>query len=281
MAKDTLPEVDGSKALMTVTKGERPLIEKTARWVRRIALALAVILPLFFIIAALGTRWGLWGVNMGVLVLPAAVGVKLIGVTLLAGIASLLLTLLSRRKAKGLFVSALAIIIPAAALLNAGAIKAKSERLPFIHDITTDTQNIPSFSKAVTDKRAAVKGVNALDYIGKKDERDNELYSVLQTRAYPDIRPLILSAGPDQVFGQALAIAEQSGWDVHRQDIQGGIIEATATSFWYGFKDDMVIRIRASEGGGTILDMRSVSRVGKSDLGANAKRIRKFLDAVK
>ena len=70
------------------------------------------------------------------------------------------------------------------------------------------------------------------------------------------------------------------GWTVHTQDIDSGLIEATATTFWYGFKDDIIIRIRAGEGGGSVLDMRSISRVGQSDLGANAKRIRKFVKAL-
>ena len=67
------------------------------------------------------------------------------------------------------------------------------------------------------------------------------------------------------------------GWALKSEDVEGGIIEATDTTFWYGFKDDVVIRIRPSEGGGSVLDVRSISRVGGSDIGANAARIRKFL----
>jgi len=237
--------------------------------------------PLFFMVAALGTRWGWWDASTGVKLLPATVGVKLIALTLCAGLISLLLTLLCRRKAKGIFVSALAIIIPAAALISLGSVKSKFERLPAIHDITTDTQNVPTFSKAILDLRAQTKGVNSVEYVGKKDQRDGELYSVLQTRAYPQIRPLVLSANPEQAFGQALATASQSGWTIHTEDIEGGLIEATDTSFWYGFKDDIIIRIHAGEGGGTIIDMRSVSRIGESDLGANAARIREFIKALK
>ena len=276
----TPPPVDGPKEIAVPSKG-RVLIERIARWSRRIALALAAILPLFFIIAALGTRWGWWDVNVGIKLLPASVGVKLIALTLCAGVISLLLTLLCRRKAKGIFVSALAILIPVGALVSLGAVKSKFERLPAIHDITTDTQNVPTFSKTIMDLRAQTKGVNSVEYVGKKDQRDAELYSVLQTRAYPQIRPLVLSAKPEQAFGQALATASQSGWTIHTEDIEAGVIEATDTSFWYGFKDDIVIRIHAGEGGGTIIDIRSVSRVGQSDLGANAARILEFIKSLK
>jgi len=280
MNEQTPPPVDGPKELATISKG-RSLIERLARWSRGVALAFSLSLPLFFIIAALGTRWDWWSVKVGVRILPAEIGVKLIALTLCVGIISLILTLLARRKKRGLFVSALAIIFPLGALIGLGGTKAKVDRLPFIHDITTDTQNVPRFSQTIMDLRTQTLGVNSVEYIGKKDERDKELYSVLQTRAYPQIRPLVLSASPEQVFGQALATATQSGWTVHTQDLQAGLIEATDTSFWYGFKDDIIIRIQASEGGGSVLDMRSTSRIGKSDIGANAKRIREFMNALK
>jgi len=209
------------------------------------------------------------------------IGPKLIIATLIIGVICLVLTLLSKQKRKGVIVSAFAILTAVSAMAYGGTIRASAQKLPFIHDITTNTQDVPTFSKAVLDIRAQTNGVNSVEYIGKMDQRDKELYSVLQTRAYPDIRPLILSGNPEQVFGQALATVNQMGWKIHTQDADKGIIEATATSFWYGFKDDVIIRIHAAEGGGTVLDMRSISRVGQSDLGANAARIRKFLAQLK
>ena len=77
---------------------------------------------------------------------------------------------------------------------------------------------------------------------------------------------------------QAKALIKQSGWTLKSEDAEAGILEATDSTFWYGFKDDVVIRIRSGEGGGTVVDMRSVSRVGTSDIGANAARIRIFLN---
>ena len=278
MSEDESPQVEGPKEVIKAPK-KNIFADRFGRWVRRIAWVLICLIPLYFIISALGTRWGWWNITTGIVDLPKA-SVPLIIVTLIAGVISLFTTLLSKNKRKGLLVSAVAILVPAAAMGSLIKTKSKVSNLPFIHDITTDTQSVPAFTKTILELRAQTDGVNSVDYIGKKDARDKELYAVLQTRAYPDIRPLILSGDPAQVFGQALATTEQMGWTVHTQDIDSGLIEATATSFWYGFKDDIIIRIRAGEGGGSVLDMRSISRVGQSDLGANAKRIRKFVKAL-
>jgi len=99
----------------------------------------------------------------------------------------------------------------------------------------------------------------------------------LQAKAYPKIRPLIVSDSPDVAFGEALATVKSMGWDVAYSDPAKGQIDATATTFWYGFKDDVAVRIRPSEGGGSVVDVRSISRVGGSDIGANAARIEAFL----
>ena len=145
--------------------------------------------------------------------------------------------------------------------------------------ITTDTQDVPTFTKAILSERAKVEGVNTVDYVGKKDKPDGKLISVLQsqTEAYADIRPLILEDETSVVFGQAKSAVKQMGWALKSENVESGIIEATETTFWYGFKDDVVIRIQPSEGGGSVVDVRSISRVGGSDIGANADRIRKFL----
>ena len=74
----------------------------------------------------------------------------------------------------------------------------------------------------------------------------------------------------------ALEAARASGWEIVAAVPQERRIEAVATTFWFGFKDDIVVRIRPAPGGSRI-DVRSVSRVGRSDLGTNAKRIRAFL----
>jgi uncharacterized protein (DUF1499 family) len=91
---------------------------------------------------------------------------------------------------------------------------------------------------------------------------------------------LHLDAPPAQAFDRALAAARAMGWEIVASDPAQGRIEATATTFWFGFKDDIVVRI-AAESAGSRLDVRSLSRIGKSDVGANARRIRDYLAKVK
>jgi uncharacterized protein (DUF1499 family) len=98
----------------------------------------------------------------------------------------------------------------------------------------------------------------------------------LQRRAYPDLGPAILNTPPPHAFEQALATVRAMGWDLVAADQKAGRIEATDTTFWFGFKDDVVIRVRPSEGGSRI-DVRSLSRVGGGDVGTNANRIRAYL----
>ncbi|WP_372864689.1 DUF1499 domain-containing protein [Spongiibacter sp.] len=134
---------------------------------------------------------------------------------------------------------------------------------PMIHDISTDTENPPQFSHAQTLRTSTD---NPLIY--------NAEVAAIQRRAYPDIRGLHLPLPLTRAQQLAEASAKQLGWDIHYQ--QPGHIEATERSFWFGFTDDIVIRLR-SEGSGSRIDLRSTSRLGQGDMGANAKRIRRFL----
>ena len=256
-------------------KGEKR--RKIRRWFHKLVLALAILIPLFFLVSTFGVKFGLWGWKTG-LGLNFKFAPILLPALALFGVVGLLLAAIIQPR-KGFLVSGLALFIGAAGLIHGAGVKKTAESLPFIHDITTDTQNVPSFTNAILSERAKVEGVNTVDYVGKKDKPDGKLISVLQSQAqaYADIRPLILEDQPSVVFGQAKAAVKQMGWALKSEDVEGGIIEATDTTFWYGFKDDVVIRIRPSEGGGSVLDVRSISRVGGSDIGANAARIRKFL----
>lgn len=96
-----------------------------------------------------------------------------------------------------------------------------------------------------------------------------------QRSAYPDIRPSRLALAPNIAFERAKGAIEESGWQIVREDPSAGRIEAVATTFWFGFKDDIVVRITA-EGAGSRVDVRSKSRVGRGDLGTNAQRIRAY-----
>lgn len=256
-------------------KGEKR--RKIRRWYHKLVLALVILIPLFFLISTLGVKFGLWDWKAG-LGLNFKFAPILLPALALSGVVGLLLAAIIQPR-KGFLVSALALIIGGAGLAHGAKVKKTAENLPYIHDITTDTQDVPTFTEAILSERAKVEGVNTVDYVGKKDKPNGTLVSVLQSQAeaYADIRPLILEDDKAVVFGQAKAAALQMGWKLKSESVENGIIEATDTTFWYGFKDDVVIRIRPSEGGGSVLDVRSVSRVGQSDIGANAARIRGFL----
>ena len=100
-----------------------------------------------------------------------------------------------------------------------------------------------------------------------------------QKAAYPEIQPLRLELVPDVAFTQAHEAAKGQGWEIVDTDRSAGRIEATDTTFWYGFKDDVVVRL-TPEGSATRVDVRSVSRVGLGDVGKNASRIREYLKAL-
>ncbi len=138
--------------------------------------------------------------------------------------------------------------------------------VPAIHDITTDPENPPAFAALLPARRDAPNGA---DYGGPE-------VAGKQRAAYPDVRPVHLPVPPGEAFGRALASAQAMGWTIAAADRADGRIEATATTFWFGFKDDVVVRV-APEGTGSRIDVRSDSRVGKSDLGTNARRIRTYL----
>jgi uncharacterized protein (DUF1499 family) len=144
--------------------------------------------------------------------------------------------------------------------------KRTAQRVPAIHDISTDTDDPPRFDAVLPLRK---EEPNAADYGGPEIARQ-------QHAAYPDVRPLLLRIPSHQAFTQALHAAEAMGWEIVAADPVEGRLEATDTTFWFGFKDDIVVRVQAQPDGSRV-DVRSVSRVGKSDVGTNARRIREYL----
>ncbi|MEN1729279.1 MAG: DUF1499 domain-containing protein [Pseudomonadota bacterium] len=143
----------------------------------------------------------------------------------------------------------------------------KARSLPFIHDITTDTAN-PPFFVDVAPLRADAP--NPVEYGGEEIAEQ-------QRAGYPDLGPLRVDQSPADAFDPAVAAAEAMGWEMVANVPEEGRIEATETTFWFGFKDDVVIRIQV-DGSGSVIDVRSKSRVGGSDIGANAARIERYLE---
>lgn len=156
-------------------------------------------------------------------------------------------------------------LVPIAFMVN---VIVQGRGIPMIHNITTDLKDPPTFTVAPT--LATRVAENSLEY----DPHD----APLQAAAYPDLKTLETTEDPPHAFEHAKTVATSLGWEIYAADGATGNIEAVDTTRLWGFKDDVVIRIRA-RGTGSIVDLRSVSRVGHGDIGANANRIRKFAAA--
>ena len=143
--------------------------------------------------------------------------------------------------------------------------------VPPIHDITTDPDNPPVFVAVVPLREA--EGGNPIAYDGTKIAEQ-------QRRAYPDIVPLTLALAPSAAFNRALDTAQRMGWTIVASDDAVGLIEASDRSRWFGFVDDIVIRITPS-GSGSRIDLRSSSRLGRSDFGVNAARVEAYLSELR
>jgi uncharacterized protein (DUF1499 family) len=203
---------------------------------RRVTLGLAILAVLILLVSGPGVRIGLWPFIAGILALPVA---GLIG--LVAAVLALVGLSRPQFRQAGVAGLALALLMGAIAASVPTAAYLKASSVPPINDISTDP----------------------------KEQTE------LQRKAYPDIQPLRLAVAPNIAFERAKGAIEEMGWQIAREDPSAGRIEAVATTFWFGFKDDVVIRV-AADGTGSRIDIRSKSRVGKGDLGTNAQRIRAY-----
>jgi len=218
------------------------------------------------VFAGLGSKWGWWHFPIGFIILEFATGLGALSavLSLLGGI-----TAARDHRSAGFYIAAAGIVV---GLVTAGIPASwmyKATHMPLIHDISTDTINPPQFI-AIMPLRTNAS--NPAEYGGPS-------VALQQRAAYPRIVPAILAVSPDRAFEQALAAANKMDWQIIASSPAEGRIEATATTFWFGFKDDVVVRITPASGGSRV-DIRSVSREGLSDIGTNAKRIERFLLAL-
>lgn len=243
-------------------------------WVRA-ALIVSLLTPVYFLVAALGAKFGLFDWTVGFIDLTVTWGAQrlLPAAAVFAFLGLLLAAFITPRR--GVLAALAALAIPAAGLGYAMHVRNAAADIPPIHDISTDLLDPPTFSQAVVTARAAVPRANDLDLANKRTG-DGRAFIDLQREAYADIAPAPTGLDPARAFDIALALAREQDWRIGRVDAEAGVIEATAESFWFGFIDDIVVRVRP-DGTGARIDMRSVSRVGRSDLGANAARMRPYL----
>ncbi|MGH2385483.1 MAG: DUF1499 domain-containing protein [Candidatus Limnocylindria bacterium] len=216
------------------------------KWVRAFAVLIAVIAVLALLVAGPGTRAGVWHFRFGFSLLRYAA---------YFGIAAVVLALVAlagtRPRGAGLVVLLVALVLGAAAFLVPWSLERNAKDKPPIHDITTDTEDPPTFVTVLPLREDAV---NPATYGG-------DSVAEQQSRAYPDIRPLELDVAPSVAFGRGLDSSREMDWAIHAAEPADGRIEATATTTWFGFKDDVVVRVRP-DGDGSRIDVRSVSRAG-------------------
>ncbi len=233
----------------------------------RVALVFAVVAVVLSAMSGFGHRFGLWSFAVGFMVLGGAACLAV--VASVAGLTALIWAGAgAKRGVVAVAILSLAVSLPVFAVPLHWVYLARS--LPPIHDITTDTRDPPVFV-AILPLRSAAPDPSA--YGGPR-------VAALQKLAYPDIKPAILSLSPSEAFQDALRTARSLGWHIVAAVPQVGRIEATDTTFWFGFADDIVVRVRPVAAGARV-DLRSTSRVGVSDLGTNARRIRAFLKALR
>ncbi len=236
---------------------------RLATWGMRVSILALVILA----ISIVGLRFHLLAFSIPLKGIAVAGLVALVG--LLVSLIGLVVTATGRKT--GLMTALVGVVIAVVAATPFSTSFMKARSVPPIHDISTDLINPPQFV-AVVPLRAT--SPNALDRAEPADLAEQ------QTKAYPALAPLTVEAQPGKVFDAARDVVHDMGWALDAATPETGLIEATATTSLLHFKDDVVIRITETDTGSKV-DMRSVSRVGMSDLGANAARIEAFFAALK
>ena len=227
---------------------------------------LALLCALAAVFSGIGYQMKLW---------PFRTGFQIIKVSFWVSVAAVVVSLLglaiSRKTRSVVVMGVIGVLVGAITIYIPLSYKRMVDSHPYIHDITTDTDNPPQFVVV-----ASIRGPqdHPVTYDGPE-------VAAQQKQAYPDLKPLVVNVPAGKVFEAADQVVKDMGMDIVDASAPDLRIEATATSRLYGFKDDMVVRITTETDGSTKVDVRSKSRVGRSDLGQNARRIREFLARLK
>ncbi len=250
------------------------------------ALWLALALLVWFALAAFGPKFGFidWRFALGTML--RSLGPIFIGVTALVAIVALVAVLWKGPRGEW-WKAALALAIPAVLMAGLASVASKASSVPPIHDVATDTANPPTFSAATMEMREEFGANPVNDYqvpLGELDAWKNALadsplagqsHAQIIADAFPDLEPIAFTVPREQAMAQVSAAMDDIGLSDIRSDVQAGTVEGTAETFAFGFKDDVVARV-----GEGVIDLRSVSRVGLSDLGYNAARLRELTAAI-
>lgn len=271
--QDIPQDTNNAQAFSASPQQGEPVLKKIDYW-GYIVLAAGVGALFWGLVSAVGTGWGYWEYTSGLKGVAGAfllgLGAILIGAVQGWRVRKAVNPPPRARRWVGMGV-ALAYVAWVGTFLMAAL------TVPAIHDVSTDLADPPAF------QTLALRADN-LDNVPGADDADMrgltplQRWAVVHQKAYGDIRSVRSNEPVPMVIAKAERLAKARGWDVAISLPEEGRFEATETSAFFQFKDDVVLRVRPSETGeGSIVDMRSVSRVGVSDLGMNAKRVRAFL----
>ncbi|MBX7541153.1 DUF1499 domain-containing protein [Qipengyuania sp. GH29] len=246
------------------------------------ALWLALALLVWFAVAVFGPKFGMvdWRFALGTML--REVGPILIGITALVALVALW------KGPRGeWWKAALALAIPAALMAGLASVASKAQSVPPIHDVATDTANPPTFSAATMAIREMAEANPINDYSVPLGEMDawmglpddspvkGQSHAQIIAEAFPDLQPIAFTTDRADAMASVSAAMSDIGLTDIRSDVEAGTVEGTAETFAFGFKDDVVARV-----GDGVIDLRSVSRVGLSDLGYNAARLRELSAAI-
>jgi uncharacterized protein (DUF1499 family) len=243
---------------------------KPARSTRaRVAIVAGIIAVLAIPVMTIGRYAGLWSPVMAIPALLAN------AVTILAALLAFILGLIGVLTRRGrpwsiqpVRSSLWALVLSVIMLGTVAVYTVSASKYPPIHDVTTDTDNPPAFV-ALQIERDAMRAPNKTVY--------NPAVAARQKQGFPNLGPKNLPLPAAEAFNLALNAAKAMGWRIAAAVPAEGRIEAVATTFWAGFIDDVVIRVASTGDSQSRVDVRSLSRVGGGDMGANGKRIEKYL----
>lgn len=282
---------------------------ETAGWRGKfagLALIVAILSVAWFALAALGTKYGLWSWQFGLGTLTVGYGPAVAFGALGLSTLALLVGLIKAPRKRPVMLALGAILISgyvAGRLVGFGAI---AQSLPPIHDVQTDWDDPITFSDTLMAAREADGALNPVQSdpvipdsadsrwpglggrkvadVQEEAEYDPARDAEPEDAPYPRLDTITVPGTLGAVARLTEALMREEGWDiVTAPEVTAGALEvrleATATTGWFGFRDDVAVRLRAVEGGVEV-DMRSISRVGLSDLGANSRRVAGFLRAL-
>jgi uncharacterized protein (DUF1499 family) len=225
------------------------------------------------LVAAIGTGRGAWDYRTGLSLLRYAFFAAAIGVLI-----ALIAALVARRaQPRLILVNVLAVIVAGAFVAFVGNQVRIARSVPAIHDISTNLEDWPRFYR-LTVRPDNLENVPDMGRAELAALPPRERWQAIHREHYGDIATIRVPWTVAETVERARALAERRGWEVVTTDREQGIMEAVDTSFFFRFKDNVIVRVRpAGEGSGSLVDMRSISRVGVSDVGVNARRVRDFL----